>query len=384
MEFKLKPEHELMKKMLREFVDNEVIPVAGEIDEKEKFPWELIKKMSKLGLMGLTIPEKYGGANLDSIGVVIVAEEIARGSGSLALILDAHDCLALEHIYKFANEKQIEKYVPPLTKGEKIGAWALTEPGAGSDVKSMQTFAKQENGKWVLNGTKIFITNGPVADVIVTMAKTKDEKGKIGISAFIVEKNFKGFKVGQKFRKLGLKASPIGELVFENCEVPKENLIGNVNEGFNQLLHVLNNGRIYISGMAIGLAVAAFEEAMKYSLERKQFNKLISEFQGIQFPLAEIYTEIEAARLLAYKAACLKDKGEKYVKEAAMAKLFSSQVAMKATVKAVQIHGGYGYTKDYPVERFLRDAKLTEIGEGTSEIQKIVIFKQLLKEYGKA
>ncbi len=384
MEFKLKPEHELMKKMLREFVDNEVIPVAGEIDEKEKFPWELIKKMSKLGLMGLTIPEKYGGANLDSIGVVIVAEEIARGSGSLALILDAHDCLALEHIYKFANEKQIEKYVPPLTKGEKIGAWALTEPGAGSDVKSMQTFAKQENGKWVLNGTKIFITNGPVADVIVTMAKTKDEKGKIGISAFIVEKNFKGFKVGQKFRKLGLKASPIGELIFENCEVPKENLIGNVNEGFNQLLHVLNNGRIYISGMAIGLAVAAFEEAMKYSLERKQFNKLISEFQGIQFPLAEIYTEIEAARLLAYKAACLKDKGEKYVKEAAMAKLFSSQVAMKATVKAVQIHGGYGYTKDYPVERFLRDAKLTEIGEGTSEIQKIVIFKQLLKEYGKA
>ncbi len=384
MEFKLKPEHELMKKMLREFVDNEVIPVAGEIDEKEKFPWELIKKMSKLGLMGLTIPEKYGGANLDSIGVVIVAEEIARGSGSLALILDAHDCLALEHIYKFANEKQIEKYVPPLTKGEKIGAWALTEPGAGSDVKSMQTFAKQENGKWVLNGTKIFITNGPVADVIVTMAKTKDEKGKTGISAFIVEKNFKGFKVGQKFRKLGLKASPIGELIFENCEVPKENLIGNVNEGFNQLLHVLNNGRIYISGMAIGLAVAAFEEAMKYSLERKQFNKLISEFQGIQFPLAEIYTEIEAARLLAYKAAYLKDKGEKYVKEAAMAKLFSSQVAMKATVKAVQIHGGYGYTKDYPVERFLRDAKLTEIGEGTSEIQKIVIFKQLLKEYGKA
>ncbi len=382
MNLDLTPEHEMIRKVVREFVEREIMPVAGEIDEKEEFPWEIIRKMAKLGLMGMMIPEQLGGAGLDTIGMTLATEEIARGSGSIALILDAHNCLALEHIYNFGNKEQRERFVPPLAKGEKIGAWALTEPMAGSDVKSMQTTARLNGEKWVIKGTKMFITNGPVADIVVVMAKTRDERGKVGISAFIVEKDSPGFQVGQVFRKLGLKASPTGELVFDNCKVPRENLIGEVNHGFRDVLQVLNTGRVYVAAMAVGIARAALEQALKYSFERTQFGRRIADFQGVQWMIADINVKLEASRLLTLKAAHLRDKGKKFAKEAAMAKLFASETAMETTIKAIQLHGGYGYTKDYPVERFMRDAKLLEIGEGTSEIQRTVIFKQLTKEHG--
>ncbi len=381
MDFALNEEQEMFRKTIREFAEKEIMPRAQEIDLKGEFPWDIIRKMADLGLMGLPFPEEYGGAGGDTISYAIAVEEIARASGSVAITYSAHISLACSPIYLFGTEEQKRKYLIPMAKGEKIGAFGLTEPGAGSDAAAIKTRAVLDGDEWVINGQKIFITNGSIADVVVIAAVTDPAKGKKGISNFIVEKGTPGFRVGREEDKMGLRGSVTSELIFENCRIPKENLLGKEGEGYKQFLMTLDGGRIGIGAMAVGLGMAALEAAAKYAKERVQFGQPIAEFQAIQWMIADMATELEAARLLVLRAAWLKDQGQRFTKEAAMAKLFASEAAVRACYKAIQIHGGYGYTKDYPVERLYRDARLTTIGEGTSEIQRLVIARHILERF---
>lgn len=379
MDFRLTKEQEMIRTMTREFAEKEIKPLASEIDETGKFPWETIKKMGELNLLGLPIPTKYGGAGVDTVSYAIAVEEISKKCASTGVVMSVHTSVGTYPIYLFGSEEQKQRFVVPLAKGERIGAFALTEPGAGSDASALQTSAFLEGDHYILNGSKIFITNGSVAGSVIVMAKTDKKAGHRGISALIVEKGTEGFSLGSQEKTMGMIGSDTSELVFENCMVPKENLLADEGMGFRIAMKALDGGRIGIAAQALGIAEAALEESVKYAKEREQFGKPIAKFQAVQWMIANMSAEIEAARLLVYNAAFLKDKGVNFSKEAAMAKLYASEVAMRTTIKALQIHGGYGYIKDYPIERFFRDAKVTEIYEGTSEIQRMVIASTLLK-----
>ncbi|MFE3846164.1 acyl-CoA dehydrogenase [Thermoplasmatota archaeon] len=379
MKLELTDQQKMIQKMVREFADKEVAPIASELDEKGEYPTKTLEKMAKLGLLGIIIPNKYGGAGLDTISYSIVVEEISRKCASTGVITSVHNSLTAWPIMKYGNEDQKKKYLPILAKGEKIGAFAATEPNAGSDLGALRTSAELKEDKYIINGDKTFITSGPEAGIIIVFAVTDKKLGTKGISAFIIESDMKGYKVGSIFEKLGINASKTSELIFENMEVPKENLLGKEGEGFKIALATLDGGRIGIASQAVGIAQAALDESIEYSKQRQQFGRPISKFQAIQWMIADMATKIEASRYLVYNAAYKKDIGERISKEAAMAKLFASDTAMDAAIKAVQIHGGYGYTKEYTVERLFRDAKITEIYEGTSEVQKMVIASSLLK-----
>jgi butyryl-CoA dehydrogenase len=380
MDFKLTQEQDMLRKMLRDFGEKEVRPIAAEIDKTSEFPWDVIKKMGELGLMGMNIEEKYGGPGLDIVSYAIGVEEMSRACGTVGFTMAAHNSLCTGHIALSGNEEQKMKYLPDLASGRKMGAWGLTEPGAGSDAGGLRTTAVQEGDEWVMNGSKIFITNGHVAGTFVLLASTDKEKKTRGITAFIAEKDTPGLSMGKKEDKMGLRASPTSEIIMEDCRIPKENMLGELNAGFYDTMKVLDGGRISIAAMAVGIAQSALDESISYSKERVQFGQPISNFQAIQWMLADMATEIEASRFLTYRAANLKDRGMKCTKESAMAKLYAAEAGMRATTKAIQVLGGYGYTMDYPVERMFRDIKLCEIGEGTSEIQRLVIARQLLKE----
>ena len=373
MNFGLTREQELVRQMVREFAVNEVKPIAAEIDETERFPMENVKKMAEFGMLGIPFPKEFGGAGGDVLSYIITVEELSKVCGTTGVIVSAHTSLCASLIYENGTPAQKEKYLVPLAKGEKIGAFGLTEPGAGTDAAGQQTTAVLDGDNYILNGSKIFITNGGVADTFIVFAMTDKSQGTRGISAFIVEKDFPGFSIGKKEEKLGIRASSTTELIFENCIVPKENLIGKEGKGFSIAMKTLDGGRIGIAAQALGIAEGAYEESVKYMKERKQFGRSLSAFQGLQWMIAEMETKIEAAKLLVYKAAWLKQNKLPYSVDAAKAKLFAAEVAMDVTTKAVQLHGGYGYTKEYPVERMMRDAKITEIYEGTSEVQKMVI-----------
>ncbi len=377
MDFKLAEEQEAFRDIVRKFVEKELKPRASEIDKKGEFPWNIVRKMGKLGLMGMTVPKEYGGAGIDRISYMLALEEIARVCGSTAITIEAHNSLGVGHVYERGTDEQRRKYLPTLTNGENIAAWALTEPNAGSDAASIQTTAVLEGNKWAINGTKQFITGGHIASVITVMAKTDKTKGAKGISAFIVEKGTPGLKYGVEEDKLGLRGSVTSELIFENCRIPKENLLGELGMGFIGAMDILDRGRTAIGAMAVGIAQGALEESISYAKQREQFGKPLAKFQAIQWMIADMATEIEASRLLVLRAAFLEDMGKKFTKEASMAKLFASEMATKAARKAIQIHGGYGYMRDFPLERFFRDVKLCEIGEGTSEIQRMIIARQL-------
>ncbi|MDV4149345.1 acyl-CoA dehydrogenase [Clostridium sp. AL.422] len=379
MDFQLTREQQLLKQMVREFALNEVKPIAAEIDETERFPMENVKKMAKLGMMGIPFSKEYGGAGGDTLSYILAVEELSKVCGTTGVIVSAHTSLCASLIDQFGTKEQKEKYLTDLATGKKIGAFGLTEPGAGTDAAGQQTVATLEGDNYILNGSKIFITNGGVADTFIIFAMTDKSKGTRGISAFIVEKDFEGFSIGKKEDKLGIRGSSTTELVMSNCVVPKENLVGQEGKGFGIAMKTLDGGRIGIAAQALGIAEGALEEAVNYMKERKQFNRPLAAFQGLQWMIAEMDTKIEAARNLVYKAAWLKDNKMPYSVEAARAKLYSAEVAMDVTTKAVQIFGGYGYTKEYPVERMMRDAKITEIYEGTSEVQKMVISGSVLR-----
>ena len=380
MEFELTEEQKMLQQTVRDFSQKVIAPDARERDSKGEFPRELFKKIAGMGIMGMVIPEEYGGTGLDYISYTIALEEIARVDGAVALSVSAHNSLCTNHIYSFGTEEQRKRFVAPLARGEKLGAWGLTESSSGSDAAALQTTAVLKENKWVLNGEKALITHGSVADTYVIMASTDRNKGKKGISAFIVEKGTPNFKVGKVEDKLGMRGSDTASLIFEECIIPEENLLGKVNEGFIDALKILEGGRIGIGAIALGIGRGALEESLRYAKERRQFGQPIANFQAIQWMFADIATELDAARLLVYHAAFLKEQGLRYTKEASMAKLFASEAAMRASMKAIQIHGGYGYTKEFPVERYFRDAKLCEIGEGTSEIQRMIIARELLKD----
>lgn len=377
MDFDLTENHKLFKKTIREFCNKELKPIAEKIDKEEYFPETLYKKMGQMGLMGMTVPQQYGGAGIDRISYMIALEEISRVCGSTGINVEAHNSLGVGHIYEKGSEEQRKKYLPKLVNGEEIAAWALTEPNAGSDASATQTTAVLDKNEWIINGTKQFITSGDIAWVTTVMAKTDKTKGAKGISAFLVEKDTPGFKIGQLEDKLGLRGSHTAELIFEDCRVPKENLLGEKNLGFIGAMNILDRGRTAIGAMSVGIARGALEDCIEYAQQRQQFGRSISKFQAIQWKIADMATEIDAARLLVHRAAFLEDKNVCFTKEASMAKLFASEMAMRATRNAIQIFGGYGYTKDYPLERYFRDIKLCEIGEGTSEVQKMVIARQL-------
>jgi butyryl-CoA dehydrogenase len=379
MKLEFTDQQKMILKMVREFADKEVAPIASELDEKGEYPTKTLEKMAKLGLLGIIIPREYGGAGLDTISYSIVVEEISRKCASTGVITSVHNSLTAWPIMKYGNEDQKKKYLPILAKGEKIGAFAATEPNAGSDLGAIRTTAELKGDNYIINGDKTFITSGPEAGIIIVFAVTDKSLGSKGISAFIIESDMKGYKVGSIFEKLGINASKTSELIFENMEVPKENLLGREGEGFKIALSTLDGGRIGIASQAVGIAQAALDESIEYSKQRQQFGRPIAKFQAIQWMIADMATKIEASRYLVYNAAYKKDIGEKISKEAAMAKLFASDTAMNSVIKAVQIHGGYGYTKEYTVERLFRDAKITEIYEGTSEILKMVIAGSLLK-----
>ncbi|ARC86582.1 hypothetical protein U732_3216 [Clostridium argentinense CDC 2741] len=379
MNFSLTKEQEFVKQMVREFAENEVKPIAAEIDVTERFPMENVEKMARYHMMGIPFSTEFGGAGGDSISYAITVEELSRVCGTTGVIVSAHTSLCAAPIDAFGTPAQKEKYLVPLAKGEKIGAFGLTEPNAGTDASGQQTTAYLDGDNYILNGSKIFITNGGVADTFVVFAMTDKSQGTRGISAFIVEKDFPGFSIGKVEEKLGIRASSTTELVFENCVVPKENLLGKEGKGFGIAMKTLDGGRIGIAAQALGIAQGALDEAVAYMKERKQFGKPLAAFQGLQWMVAEMDVKVEAARQLVYKAAYRKDNKLPYTVDAARAKLFASEVAMEVTTKAVQIFGGYGYTKEYPVERMMRDAKITEIYEGTSEVQRMVIAGNILK-----
>jgi alkylation response protein AidB-like acyl-CoA dehydrogenase len=383
MDFELTEEQRMILKMAREFAEKEVAPIAAEIDEKEKVPFENIKKMGELGFLGLTVSEEYGGTGADTISYVIAIEEISKACASTGAIMAVQNSLICYGLERYGNEEQKRKFLIPAARGEKIGSFALTEPEAGSDAASIKTTAIREGDFYIINGTKRFITNGSFSDFVILFAMTDKAKGHRGISAIIVERGTPGFSVGKEERKLGIRATNTCELIFDDCKVPVANRLGEEGQGFRIALSILDFGRIGIAAQAIGIARAAYEASLDYARTRVQFGRPIAEFQAIQWMLADMATRLEAARLLTYSAALAKERakrtGERFTKEAAMAKLFASETAMWVTTKAIQIHGGYGYMKEYPVERYFRDAKITEIYEGTSEIQRLVIASSVLR-----
>ena len=379
MNFELNEEQQQIKMSVREFAESEILPHVMEWDETQHFPEELRPQLAELGLMGVIFPEEYGGAGMGYIEYATIIEEIARVDGSVGLSVAAHNSLCSNHIYMFGSEEQKQKYLVPLAQGESFGAWGLTEAQAGSDASGTRTNAICSNGGWKVNGSKNFITHAITCDTLVAVAVTDKEKGNKGISAFIFDKTMEGFRSDKKENKLGMRASETASVVFEDCYVPQKNLLGDLGEGFTQAMKILDGGRISIAALSVGIAQGAFEAAVRYSKERQQFGQPIAEFQAIQFKLADMATQIEAARLLTMQAAYLKDNDKRVTKESAMAKLYASETAVRVAEESIQIHGGYGYTKDYPAEKYWRDAKLCTIGEGTSEIQRLVIAKQLLK-----
>ncbi len=380
MDFEYSAEQLQLRKSIRDFATAELAPHTLDWDENQTFPLEAIKKAGQLGILGAIFPEDLGGAGLGYIEYSIIIEELARVDASVALIVAAHNSLCTNHIFLAGNDEQRKKYIPKLATGEWIGCWSLTEPEAGSDAAGTRSTAVLKDGEWLLNGGKTFTTNAHYADVCVAMAVTDRAASQHGISAFVLEKGMAGFRVGKKENKLGMRASATGEVLFTDCKLPQTQLLGKQGEGFVDSLRILDGGRISIAALSLGIAQGAFDAGLKYSKTRKQFGRSISEFQAIQDKLANMATDIEAARWLIYRAGAMKDQGKRITKESAMAKLFASEMAVKAADQALQIHGGYGFIKDYPVEKFYRDVKLCTIGEGTSEIQRLVIARQLLKE----
>jgi len=379
MNFQLSKEHQMARQLFRNFAVNEVEPLAQEIDEEERFPLETVEKLSKYGFMGIPFPKEYGGQGCDYLTYAMAVEELSKVCATTGVIVSEHTSLCGGPLYEFGTEEQKKKYLTKVASGEWIGAFGLTEPGAGTDAAGQQTKAVLDGDHYVLNGSKIFITNGSYADCYIIFAMTDKTQGTRGISAFIVEKGFPGFSIGKKELKMGIRGSATCELVFEDCIVPKENLLGKEGQGFKIAMKTLDSGRIGIAAQALGIAQGAIDQTVKYVKERKQFGRTLAKFQNTQFQLADMQTKVDAARLLVYRAAALKDAGQAYGVEASMAKLFAAETAMEVTTKAVQLHGGYGYTRDYPVERMMRDAKITEIYEGTSEVQKMVISANMLK-----
>ncbi len=378
MDFSLNEEQQLLRKTVREFAESELAPHSREWDEKQEFPREVFSKLGELGLMGVVWPAEYGGSEMTTLDYAIVMEELARADAGVALSVAAHNSLCSGHIFLAGTEAQKKKYLTPLAKGEKVGCWGLTENSAGSDAGGTKTMAVRDGEHWVLNGSKTFITNGRVADVAVAMAVTDKTKAKKGISAFVVERGTKGFRSGKKEDKLGVRSSDTSELVFEDCRIPAENLLGQEGHGFIDTLKILDRGRIGIAAFCLGIAQASLEASMRYATDRKQFGHAIADFQAVQFKIADMATKLDAARLLVWRAAALRDAGKEHKLESSMAKLFASESAVEIALDAVQIHGGYGYIKEYPVERHLRDSKLGTIGEGTSEVQRLVIARELL------
>ena len=379
MDFVLSKEQEMARTLFKEFAENEVKPLAQEVDETEHFPRATVEKMQKLGFMGIPQPKEFGGQGCDTLTYVLCVEELSKVCATTGVIVSAHTSLGTDPIKKYGTPAQKEKYLRPLASGELLGAFGLTEPGAGTDASGQQTKAVLEGDHYVLNGSKIFITNGGEADIYIIFAMTDKSKGTKGISAFIVEKDFPGFRIGTKEKKMGIRGSATTELIFENCIVPKENLLGQEGKGFGIAMTTLDGGRIGIAAQALGIAEGALEETIAYVKERKQFGRPIAKFQNTQFQIADMATKVEAARYLVYRAAIAKDTKKRFSVEAAMAKLYAAEVAMEVTTKAVQLHGGYGYTREYPVERMMRDAKITEIYEGTSEVQRMVISSNVIK-----
>jgi alkylation response protein AidB-like acyl-CoA dehydrogenase len=379
MEFELTEEQQQVRMSVREFAEAEIAPHVSEWDETQHFPIELLPKLGELGLTGVIFPEEYGGAGMGYIEYVTIIEELSRVDGSVGISVAAHNSLCSNHIFMFGTEEQKRKFLVPLAGGTHLGAWGLTEPGAGSDASGTRSTAVKAEGGWIVNGSKNFITHAIHADTCVAVASTDRSRGSKGITAFIFEKGMKGFAPSKKENKLGLRASETASVIFEDCFVPDGNLLGEPGDGFVQAMQVLDGGRISIAALAVGIAQGAYESAVRYSRQREQFGHPIAEFQAIQFKLADMATQIDAARLLTYRAAYLKDKGKRVTKESAMAKLYASEMSVRVCEEAIQIHGGYGYTKDYPPEKYWRDSKLCTIGEGTSEIQRIIIARQLLK-----
>lgn len=377
LHFELSEDQQLIRETVKDFVERHVAPGVMERDESHEFPHDLVRMLADQNLMGMVYDEKYGGGGIDSVSFTLALEEIARWDASLALTVGSHTSLCSGHINIAGNEGQKEKYLSQLATGEKLGGWALTEPGSGSDSSGLKTTAVKSADKWILNGTKTFITQGSVGGIFVVLALTDPSKGAKGISAFIVEKEFPGFRHGKTMKKLGMNSTDTAELIMEDCEVPEENLLGELNKGFFDTMKVLDGGRVGIGAMAVGITRGCLEESLKYSAERKQFGKPIGQNQALQWMMADMATQNEAARLMVHRAAWLKDQGRPYTKEASMGKLFASELCTQAALKAIQIHGGYGYIKEYHVERFLRDAKLLEIGEGTSEVQRMIISRHL-------
>jgi alkylation response protein AidB-like acyl-CoA dehydrogenase len=382
MEFRLTDEQQLLRRSVREFAESEIKPHVREWDEAQHFPVELLPKLAELGLMGIQFPPEYGGAGMSAVDYCICIEELARVDPSISLSVAAHNGLGAAHISMFGNEEQKRRYLVPLARGEKLAAWGLTEPGSGSDAAAMKTTAVRDGDSWVLNGSKAFITHGTSADIMVAMAVTDKTRGNKGISAFIIERGTRGLLAGKKEEKLGMRASETSEVIFQNCRIPASQLIGEEGQGFIQTLQVLDAGRIGIAALAVGLAQGAYETARQYAFERKQFGRPIGTFQSIRWKLVDGATRVEAARLLTYRAAWMKDQGMRMTLESSMAKLYASEIAVRMAEDGVQIHGGYGFIKDYPAEKFFRDVKLTTIGEGTSEVQRLVIARQLLANRG--
>jgi alkylation response protein AidB-like acyl-CoA dehydrogenase len=380
MEFELTEEQSQMKMSVREFAEAEIAPHVMEWDESQHFPVELLPKLADLGLLGILFPEEYGGAGLGYVEYATAIEELSRVDGSVGISVAAHNSLCSNHIYQYGSETQKQKYLAPLAGGEHLGAWGLTEPGAGSDASGTRTTAVRQGGGWLINGSKNFVTHAIHADTCVAFASNDRAKRSKGITAFIFEKGMKGFAPSKKENKLGLRASETASVVFEDCFVPDENRLGDEGMGFINAMEILDGGRISIAALAVGIAQGAYESALRYSTERQQFGKPISEFQAIQFKLADMATQIDAARLLMYRAAWMKDQGKKTTRESSMAKLFAGEMSVHVCEEAIQIHGGYGYTKDYPPEKYWRDSKLCTIGEGTSEIQRIIIAREILKQ----
>jgi alkylation response protein AidB-like acyl-CoA dehydrogenase len=377
--FKLTDEQEHLRREIRDFAQREIAPNVMKWDEASEFPADVVKQLGQMGLMGMIFPVEYGGAGLGYVDYMTAIEELSAVDGSVGIIVAAHNSLCSNHIFLAGNEEQRRKYIPRLASGEWLGAWGLTEPNSGSDAAGAKTTAVRKGDKWVLNGNKTFITNGHYADVAAVIAVTDKTQGTHGLSAFVVEKGTPGFRPGKKENKLGLRASDTSELIFEDCEIPAENLLGKLGEGFVDSMRVLDGGRVSIAALSLGIARGALEASLRYVKERRQFGKAIAEFQGVQWKLADMATELDAARLLTLRAAVLKDAGQRVTRESSMAKLYASEVAVRICDEAVQLHGGYGFIKDYPAEKFYRDVKLCTIGEGTSEIQRMVIAREILK-----
>jgi alkylation response protein AidB-like acyl-CoA dehydrogenase len=379
VDFDFTDDQKMLKQTVRDFAEKEIAPTIMEFDEKQEFPFAIMKQAGELGLMGIMFPERYGGSGLGYVEYALVVDELSRVDGSVGIAIAAHNGLAGGHLYLAGNEEQKQKYLAPLARGEKIGGWSLTEPTAGSDAGGTKTVATQDGDDWILNGAKTFTTHGSVGDTIVVFAVTDKDKGKKGISAFVIDQGHPGFRPGKKENKMGLRASDTSEVIMEDCRVPNSQMLGKRGGGFVDAMKILDGGRISIAALALGMARGAYEAALKYSTQREQFDRPIAEFQAVQFMLADMATKIDAASLLTYRSAWMKDQGRNVTKESAMAKLFASEIGVEVADKALQIFGGYGFVKDFPAEKYYRDMKLCTIGEGTSEIQRLVIARELLK-----